>query len=191
MTLDEIVSDYIREYREAAREEMRAFERERSTSSGIRRAALCEWENGKRHPHQRRIPGALLEIVEARLQGIRRKLAKATSFGAVHQAVKDEIGSIRGIGELTVYDIAQRIGAHLRLAPERVYLHAGTRDGARVFCIGGNSFDPKILPKTFLNLAPSEIEDCLCIYKNELRGDSHQHRSARCGVATRQSSCSE
>ena len=72
MTLDEIVDDYIREYRDDARSEMEDFERERSPSVAIRKAALCEWQNGKRHPHQRRIPKALLEQVEARLQAIRR-----------------------------------------------------------------------------------------------------------------------
>ena len=61
-------------------------------------------------------------------------------------------------GTLTVYDIARRIGGHFRKAPERVYLHAGTRTGARVFDISGDSFDPKILPYAFLLLAPSEIE---------------------------------
>ena len=42
--------------------------------------------------------------------------------------------------------------------------------GARVFGIGGDSFDPGLLPRPFSHLAPSEIEDCLCIDKDELRG---------------------
>ena len=57
MTLSEIVSDYIREYREHARAEMRFFEIQRSPSMVIRTAGLCELPSGKRHPHQRRIPG--------------------------------------------------------------------------------------------------------------------------------------
>jgi len=133
MTFDEIVRDYIREYRDAARAEMRFFEIQRSPSAAIRKAALCELPSGKRHPHQRRIPKALLEQVEARLQGIGRKLAKAVDFSALHGIVKDEIGGIKGIGALTVYDIIHRIGAHFGKAAEHVYLHAGTRTGARVF----------------------------------------------------------
>ena len=35
------------------------------------------------------------------------------------------------IGDLTVYDISTRIGAFLKLEPNRIYLHAGTRIGAR------------------------------------------------------------
>ena len=82
--------------------------------------------------------------------------------------MKDELGGIKGIGALTVYDIAHRLGAHFGKAPQLVYLHAGTRTGARVFNIIGDSFDPRILPKAFSRLAPSEIEDCMCIYKDEL-----------------------
>ena len=191
MTLNEIVGDYIREYREKARKEMRFFEIQRRPSDAIRKAALCEKPSGKRHSHQRRIPGALLEQVEGKLQAIGGKLAKAADFAALHQAVEDEIGSIKGIGALTVYDIAHRIGAHFGKAPKRVYLHAGTRIGARVFGLGGNSFDPKLLPKPFARLAPSEIEDCLCIYKDELRGAARQKRASGRGVATRQRDCWE
>jgi hypothetical protein len=127
MTFDEGVNSYIREYRDRARAEMRFFEIQRSPSVAIRKAALCQLPSGKRHPHQRRIPGALLEQVEARLQGIGRNLARAADFAALHGAVDDEVGGIKGIGALTVYDIAHRIGAHFKKSPERVYLHAGTR----------------------------------------------------------------
>ena len=191
MTLEDIVTDYIREFRDNARKEMRFFEVLRSPSAAIRKAALCELPSGKRHPHQRRIPRALLEQAEAKLQGISRTLAKATSFAELHRAVEDEIGSLMGIGTLTVYDIAHRIGAHFGKAPERVYLHAGTRVGARTFGLGGDSFDPKLLPKPFSRLAPSEIEDCLCIYKEELRGGARDHRISGCGVARRQRYCWE
>jgi hypothetical protein len=105
MTLDEIVNDYIREYRDDARAEMRFFEIQRSPSAAIRKAALCELPSGKRHPHQRRIPRDLLERVEARLQGIGRKLAKAIDFAGLYGLVEAEIGRIKGIGALTVYDI--------------------------------------------------------------------------------------
>jgi hypothetical protein len=67
------------------------------------------------------------------------------------------------------------------------YLHAGVRVGARALGIGGDSFEPKILPKPFARLAPSEIEDCLCIYKKQLLGDAPDNfrRSSGCVVAGR------
>jgi hypothetical protein len=192
VTFEYIVNDYIREYREDARKEMRFFEIQRRPSEAIRKAALCELPSGKRHPHQRRIPRALLEEVEAKLQRIGRRLARATSFSSLHQSVEDEIGKLKGIGALTVYDISHRIGAHFGRVPKNVYLHAGTRIGAKVFGITGNSFDPKILPKPFSRLAPSEIEDCLCLYTDELQGTDCRRRSkSGCGVARRQRGCSE
>jgi hypothetical protein len=186
MTHQEIVSDYIEKYRDDAWKEMRFFQIQKLPSEAIREAALCQLPSGKRHPHQRRIPRALLEQVEGRLQGIGRKLAGANSFAALHQTVKDEIGSLKGIGALTVYDVAHRIGTHFGKAPERVYLHAGARIGARALGIGGESSDPKALPKEFSRLTPSEIEDCLCIYKGELRGVARRRRKLGCGVARRQ-----
>lgn len=194
VTVSEIVQHYITLYRDAAHEEMSFFNEESNPANAIRRAALCQWgEKRKRHPHQRRIPRRLLEQVEERLQAIRQRLAKATDFAALHKLVEEEVGSIKGIGPLTVYDIAHRIGAYFRKPPELVYLHAGTRIGARIFNITGDSFDPKILPKPFSHLSAAEIEDCLCIYKDELRGvfSSRSRRNSGCGVARRQLRCLE
>src|SRR4029077_19857175 len=125
----------------------------------------CEFPDGKRHPHQCLIPKRLLGLAEERLHAARKRLARAADFAALHGIVEREIGGIHGIGKLTVYDIAHRIGAYFGKAPALVYLHRGTRIGARVFRIRGDSFDPKILPEAFSRLTPSEIEDCLCIYK--------------------------
>lgn len=187
MTLDEIVKNYIRTQRPYTGQEMIDFANEPSPSAAIRRAALCELKSGKRHDHQRRIPKWLLEQVEIKLQTIRRKLSSAADFDALHHLVENEIGGMKGIGALTVYDIAHRIGAYFGKAPERVYLHAGVRVGARALRISGDSFDPKILPKPFARLAPSEIEDCLCIYKKELLGGARDsfHRSSGCAAPTR------
>jgi hypothetical protein len=41
-----------------------------------------------------------------------------------------------GIGTLTASDTALRIGGFLKLQPDRVYLHAGTKDGAKLFGLG-------------------------------------------------------
>jgi hypothetical protein len=78
---------------------------------------------------------------------------------------------IGGIGELTIYDTAHRIGAYLRLAPENVYLHAGTRQGAKALGFKGSwaSIPRREFPKALSRLRANEIEDCLCIYKNNLR----------------------
>jgi hypothetical protein len=180
MTLSEIVADYIREYRDGARDEMRFFEIQRSSTMAIQKAALCVLPSGKRHPHQRRIPQRLLEIVEVRLQAVQRELKRADDFEDLHRIVVDQVRSIKGIGALTVYDIAQRIGAHFGKHPRLVYLHAGTRKGAMYFGIRGESFDPAILPKPLLRLQPYEIEDCLCLYKKAFGVDGGVHPVQAC-----------
>lgn len=171
MTLSEIVADYIREHRDNAQAEMRFFEIQRSATQAIQKAALCVLPSGKRHPHQRRIPRALLELVEARLQEVQGQLKRAATFDDLHRAIAEQIGSIKGIGTLTVYDIAHRIGAYFGKRPNLVYLHAGTRKGAKVFGITGASFEPDVLPREFRRLQSYEIEDCLCIYKDMLGTD--------------------
>ncbi|MBI4192845.1 MAG: hypothetical protein HY525_20220 [Betaproteobacteria bacterium] len=78
--------------------------------------------------------------------------------------------SVRGIGELYVYDTALRLGAHLRLLPRQVYLHAGTRRGARALGLDhrAKSLAPTKLPAALRCLRPYEMEDVLCIYEDWL-----------------------
>jgi hypothetical protein len=180
MTVSEIVSTYIREDRYRAREEMRFFETQRSPTQAIQKAVLCVLPCGKRHSHQRRIPRRLLEIAEARLQTVQRDLKRAEGFDDLHRVVAEKVGSIKGIGALTVYDIAHRIGAYFGKYPRLVYLHAGTRKGAMFFGIRGDAFDPEILPKPFLRLQPYEIEDCLCLYKDNFGADESVHPAQTC-----------
>lgn len=169
MIVEQIVGDYIRVHRPHARSEMRVFEDQPTLIDAIRDAALCRLK-GKRHPHQRRLRQDVLEEAERKLQCAVGRLVSAKNFGALHAIVVDEIGSVRGIGELAVYDIAHRIGAKLGSQPELVYLHRGTRAGAATLGFSGKTVDPRLLPATFSRLTAAEIEDCLCIYKNELTG---------------------
>ena len=170
MTLNEIVSAYIRDHRRAAQSEMRFFEIQRSLAGAIHRAALCVLPGGKRHPHQRRLRQAVLNEAERRIQAIAEALGDTPDFADLHRLMHEEIGTIYGMGELAVYDIAHRIGAFLGKAPTLVYLHAGTRIGARALGFRGDTIDPSLLPLVFSCLTAAEIEDCLCIYKGELRG---------------------
>jgi hypothetical protein len=51
-----------------------------------------------------------------------------------------------------------------------VYLHAGTRRGARALGLdhGSDSVSPNQLPPALRRLQPHEVEDVLCIYKDWL-----------------------
>jgi hypothetical protein len=91
------------------------------------------------------------------------------SFDELFDLVNALIRPIPKIGELAVYDTAFRIGARFGLEHERVYVHAGTHEGARAL-----GFDPRWhtiemseLP-AFERLTASEAEDVLCRYKSKL-----------------------
>jgi hypothetical protein len=166
--LNEIISHYIRTFRKRAVDELRFYRARPSLGDAISKASLARTSRSLRHFHQRRIPEYILQRWNRELAANTGPLRKATSFGQLFRIV-DSVGSkIDGVGPLTVYDTAHRIGAFLKLAPGKVYLHAGTRKGARV--LGLASFRPALkpqeLPEPFRRLKPYEIEDCLCIYKD-------------------------
>ena len=62
--------------------------------------------------------------------------------------------------------------------PDRVYLHSGTREGARALGLAAErSFLPMDeLPPELRRLKPREVEDLLCIYKGELKRLTRQGR---------------
>lgn len=68
------------------------------------------------------------------------------------------------------YDIAHRVGIFRKLEPEVVYLHAGTRQGAKELGIRGKVVSRRELPAEFRSLSPSELEDLFCNYKDALAG---------------------
>ncbi len=128
-SFDEIVLDYVTRFRRSAHSEMQFYARQRSLKDVIWVATLAITPDGKKHPHQYRIPGSVLEQARQRL--LCANLQKCATFEDLHLAIEAAIKKIHGIGDLVVYDTSKRIGAFLRLEPERIYLHAGTRTGAR------------------------------------------------------------
>jgi hypothetical protein len=174
-----VVDAYIRDWRDGAQRE-RQFFKGCSLQRVIEFAALCKLPGGKRHPHQYRLPRAVLAEAGSNLQEAAAEIRGCQTFADLHDLVRREIGGIAGIGRLTVYDVATRIGAHLDLAPERVYLHAGTAAAAKALGIkAGETVSRAALPDAFRRLRAYEIEDCLCLYKRQLA------RIARTGGANR------
>ena len=171
MTLVEAaVDDYIERHRPRATRELRYFQLVRSDEEAISRAALAQLPNGKRHPHQRRIPRATLEESKRRLLENLPLLREAATFDDLLDLIDALIRPIANVGDLTVYDTALRIGARFALEPEKVYLHAGTRDGARALGFDGNRhvIEMDELPAPIQRLTAREAEDLLCIYKTKL-----------------------
>ena len=165
-----LVEAYICNYRGEADRDLSFFRQCSSLRRTIHFAALSKLPNGKRHPHQYRLPVTVLAEGERNLQACAAEIEGCLSFEALHGIVERELLCIHGIGVLTVYDVATRIGAYLGREPERVYLHAGTAAGARAIGLEHRrrSLDPGELPAPFQRLRPREIEDCLCLYKRQL-----------------------
>ena len=166
-SLEAIVRAYCRDDRAAAEDKRAHWARHSSLNAAVRAAALSTVPSGKRHPHQRRIPGDALRSAAEALNC--PAIPACSSFDELHRTVHDRIAGIHRIGELAVYDIACRIGAFLGLSPDHVYLHAGTRKGAQALGLQGATVHKNDLPPEFRKLSPAEVEDCLCIYKAPIR----------------------
>ena len=170
MTLAEVVRSYKKNERKCAKRTLKFFAEQCALSKAIRyagRAIVC-W-CGKKACHQHRIPNETLEAFAKKLLGCQRAIAKVVSFDDLYEKIKK--CQIKGIGELAVYDTAVRIGVKLSLSPQKVYLHAGTLEGAKKLGIkgakNGVALPKSDFPKEFRSLKCREIEDCLCIYRKE------------------------
>jgi len=166
-----IVDHYIANKRNDAASEMAFYAR-----SSLDVVVLSRTDGRKRHDHQRRIPESSLRAALDRLDRCLPLPCDLRDFDALHQFINSAIRDIPKIGELVVYDVAHRVGAQREIEPSRVYLHAGTRVGARAFRLRGKSIAVDELPPEFQRLSPAECEDCLCIYHAELGriADAHQ-----------------
>lgn len=69
--------------------------------------------------------------------------------------------------------MAQRLGMWLNLAPDIVYLHGGTAEGAAVFKITGNTALLKAFPPEIQKLGAVHAENFLCIYKDRIKSLLH------------------
>jgi hypothetical protein len=174
--LDAMARHYIDKHRDEAAEELGRFRDQPNLRECIRQAGLARrWDDDskrwKRLDHQRRIPADVLRAWANVLLRKKAAMHSCQTFEALFDVVKKESLKFWRNGELTVYDTALRIGAHLKLEPEEIYLHAGTRAGARALGIDGKrrSVRRQELPSGLRRLKPREIEDCLCMYKNDLK----------------------
>ena len=68
MDINSIVADYIANKRRDANREISWYSSRKPLAGAIREAALSRLPSKKRHPHQRRISGKVLEIAKSRLQ---------------------------------------------------------------------------------------------------------------------------
>ncbi len=171
MNLKAIAHIYVRDIRPRAQTELDWFRQQPSLESAIEQAALATNSEGKRYSHQYRLKKTALEEARRVLLMNSKAIAQSKSFDDLFSLVETRVGGITGIGELYIYDTSLRIGAKLGLLPTKVYLHAGTRKGARAlgFESKARTLEMSELPPELGQLEPHEIEDVLCIFKDDLK----------------------
>jgi hypothetical protein len=171
-TYAQIVADYRRHYDDDVAR-YRAFFGDGSLAPGeaVRRAGLSLRDDGTVHPHQRRLGRLLMAEAAAILTPLAPALMAATNFDELHRTIDLHLRAVGGFGELAIYDIAQRLGWYRNMEPSAIYLHCGTREGAKALGLStsGRTLALAALPPELRVLSPSQLEDVLCIYKNDLR----------------------
>ena len=144
-----------------------------SLQEATMRACMSLRPNGKMHNHQSRVKyrdrmifrsaiASLFQITRGRLKNF--------------DELFDCLDSIKpaGIGEVTVYDVATRIAAYLKLDITSLYLHAGVRIGwnklhgtkSKAITLRVASVD---LPTPLQRIPCDEAEDMLCAYRDYLQ----------------------
>lgn len=167
-TLDALVADYLRRYApDAAGEELFFGTHDLDVEGAAARAALSVDQRGRLHSHQWRLGRELTKKMALVLQPRAKWLAMSTSFDELLTRIEALFARMHRVGELAAYDVAHRLGAYLGLAPERVYLHAGTRAGALALGLDhrARSIGPEGMPSAMRRLTPAQVEDFLCVYK--------------------------
>ncbi|HVA22914.1 MAG TPA: hypothetical protein VMW62_00810 [Chloroflexota bacterium] len=165
-SFEDVVEDYRARFQEQHHRQLRWFAIQQSLEAAIEQAGMAVTPAGKRFNHQRRISRAALRGWTDSLLTHRSTIQQVNRFAVLHGLLAKIGAGIHGIGPWVVYDTATRIGAFLKLAPDRVYLHAGTEVGAQALGFHRRpSLSKGQLPGPFQRLSADEIEDCLCIYK--------------------------
>ena len=175
-SLSTLVGIYKKQFAPRIEKYLRFFENLNSLDDAIRVAALATGKDGKIHGHQRRVGRKILTKTSKKLLRHTDELGACETFDDLLNCVEDKTQRIERFGELAVYDTSLRVGAHLGLWPELVYLHAGTKKGCKALGVDASNgiIEMGDLPKPIRTLAPYQTEDFLCIFKGsfDVAGES-------------------
>lgn len=163
------MQEYVDFCRPVATDELEFFARQ-TLGKAIEFAALCLDSSGNRSSHQRRRSQITLAEAHEALRRNSQALQSCRTFSELHDLIDRLVAHIPDLGPLYSYDAAVHIGAKLGLAPHGVYLHCGTREGARALGLPFRqpTLNRSSLPAALRKLAMHEVEDFLCIFKSRL-----------------------
>ena len=132
--------------------------------------------NGRMHSHQTKVPkDARREFAHRIVEYGRANAANAgpNTFDQFY----DVLWEIRpaGIGPLTTYDVATRVGAYLELEPDKIYLHTGAWAGWKALwgphpLAHATRVRRELWPVPLRELSADMAEDFLCTYRSALAG---------------------
>jgi len=143
--------------------------KQKNIEEAINTAVISRDENDNLHPHQYRIYNYVYENFIQNLLFVKDKINNSKNFDELIRIIEKYKPS--GAGELFCYDVALRIGHYLKLLPDRIYIHAGTRIGLQNLLkrkIYEKQIKKEILPEPFRSsdLTPGQLEDFFCIFKD-------------------------
>jgi hypothetical protein len=152
----------------------------------IHRACMSRGEDGTLWHHQGRVWQVNLDAYERNLLDNYFELIEESEYfweliGHCHKAADET----HGIGPVTEYDVAMRIGGWLELEPEHLYFHAGVTEGLRALGVmiprGTFCLDRERLPEFFWDKNLDIVESFLCGYRSEIQRvmDTRRRREKR------------
>lgn len=143
---------------------------QKSLKEAIEVAAKSVDEHNKVHFHQRRVERPELISFSERLILREAAINSANIFDDIFEIINSEKNEY--ISELTVYDVAQRIGAFKNIYSDKIYLQSGTKIGAENLL--GRLENSKFLMREDLpspfqrpDFTIADIEEILFQYKDE------------------------
>lgn len=142
--------------------------------TAIVRACRSRRPNGKMHNHQSKVPEKVRSLFSRNIMNLTVDPKWMTNFDILY----DTLHKVKphGIGPVTLYDVATRIGAYLAVEPRSLYLKAGTLDGWRELGLGVSKDlprapdgvprpGPEYWPNSLRALPADQVEDLLCAYR--------------------------
>jgi hypothetical protein len=148
-----------------------------SFEEAVQRACSCRNELGKKHNHQSKVQDHVLNTWSSVII-LKTYPEHLQNFDELFDHLEEV--RIRGIGPVTHYDVATRIGAYLKLEPEQLYLHAGVLDGWKLLQKYNIKWPIRVprssWPAELRCLPADQVEDLLCAYRtflNPTMGEYH------------------
>jgi hypothetical protein len=141
-------------------------------NEAIEKAAIAvdPTNNNKMFSHQRRVGYKVANFGYEKLKYREEDLRNANNFEGIMTITDEVMKQVPRLGPLWSYDTALRIGFHLRIYPENVYLQAGVIKGYKKIDNKnpkGRFIKKEDFPKELQNLEAYEIENFLCIWGSD------------------------